>query len=91
MARAKRTDRAEARRRYRAAADIDESARRGDARAPLVAADTTSAGAGRGQTPARMGFAAAFRAAIQPAQRPRPTWPPCPGSRSTPRRSGCRC
>ena len=64
MARAKRTARAEARRRSRAAADIDEPL---DTATPEAArrADTTSS-ARPGQTPARMGFAAAFRAAIHP-------------------------
>ena len=65
MARAKRTARAEARRRSRAAADeIDESL---DEATPQAArrADATSA-TRPGQAPVRMGFGAAFRAAIHP-------------------------
>jgi hypothetical protein len=64
VARAKRTARAEARRRSRAATDIDEPL---DEATPEVArrADSTSA-TRAGQTPARMGFGAAFRAAIHP-------------------------
>ena len=66
MARAKRTARAEARRRSRAAvAEIDEPL---DEATPEGArrADTAAPAARAGQTPARMGFGAAFRAAIHP-------------------------
>lgn len=64
MARAKRTARAEARRRSRAAAEIDEPL---DEATPEGVRRTEGAPTSRpGQPPARMGFGAAFRAAIHP-------------------------
>jgi hypothetical protein len=66
VARAKRTQRAEARRRNRAAApdaafDLDE-----DTPSPSTAARGPQPSAKAPATPARMGFSAAFRAAIRP-------------------------
>ena len=67
MARAKRTARAEARRRYRAAAaEIDESLDEATPSGRSSRRRAASAEREPGQTPARMGFGAAFRAAIHP-------------------------
>ena len=90
MARAKRTERAEARRRYRAAAP-DGGVRRRRRRASAVdcRANGRSAqpeGGRRGITPAD-GLRGRVPAAIRPLN-VAPTWPPCPGSRPTPMRSG---
>jgi hypothetical protein len=67
VARAKRTDRAEARRRYRAASTtepIDDTID-SDAEAPARTA-TASTAARPGGTPPKMGIATAFRAAFRP-------------------------
>jgi len=69
VARAKRTDRAEARRRYRAAsaAETTEAPDEPEDGPPPKARSSTSSGAPRpSNTPPRMGMAAAFRAAIRP-------------------------
>ena len=68
MARAKRTQRADARRRYRAASTPEVSAESEEDTAPAPGSGRASApSAARSTgTPARMGFAAAFREAIHP-------------------------
>jgi hypothetical protein len=68
VARAKRTQRAEARRRYRATNAVDESIEPEDAPAPATAANR-SAGAGASRpstTSVRMGMGAAFRTSFRP-------------------------
>jgi len=68
VARAKRTHRAEARRRYRAATAPDEATETSEDAAPASGSGrSTSPSATRSTgTPARMGFATAFREAIHP-------------------------
>ncbi len=70
MARAKRTERAEARRRYRAATASEDATDVMDDATPVPsAARSTASSAARpasGGTPARMGFMAAFKGAMRP-------------------------
>lgn len=67
MARAKRTQRAEARRRYRAASASDEVMDAGDDAAPGPSSKRgTAASTTPGATPTRMGMANAFRASFRP-------------------------
>ncbi len=67
MARAKRTDRAEARRRYRAEmADADGTAEGIDGEAPSGAAPARPAGKQMSSPPGRLGIGAAFRQSIHP-------------------------
>ena len=93
MARAKRTQRAEARRRYRAA-NAPIEADRPRRTAPHRPATGRPAGRRPGDD-ARPGPADGLprqRSAVVPtAQRARRTWRRCRGSRSTRRPSGCRC
>lgn len=68
MARAKRTQRAEARRRHRAATAPDAATEFPDDEAPAPASGRSAAASATRTTgaPARMGFMAAFKAAIHP-------------------------
>ena len=95
VARAKRTERAEARRRYRAAAAA-EAEFEADEGAPSPSTGRASAAQPQREGPPRRrpsGWASAGRVPGRRSARSTSatTWPPCPGSRPTPRRSGCRC
>ena len=94
MARAKRTARADARRRYRA----EHAAIEDDHRAGEATDDRGCRGADRGQAPRRrprgqagLGIGHARSGSRSARSTSAPTSPPCPGSRSTRRRCGCRC
>ena len=92
MARAKRTTRAEARRRYRAEHGLldDTSPRRGAGHAAATPPARRAKPVGDRPAPTRLGIGTAFRLAFRPLDvRARPPSPAL--ARCGTRRCGCRC